>query len=125
MKAWLASLRGRRPLLWMKERKRRLIVALVVLLLAYPVLGNLALWTGFAEWVLKSEDLRVEIGNPSYTLWPGHVRLKHVRILGNGSTQFILESDNILLDISLLGLVKHRVHVTRIVAENTDRKSVV
>jgi hypothetical protein len=107
------------PISWSKKRKWRLVVGLVALLLAYPVLGTVALWTGFVEWMLKSEDLRVEIRNPSYTLWPGHVRLKHVRILGNGTTQFILESDELELDISLLELVRRRVHVTRLSAHNT------
>jgi hypothetical protein len=115
----MRPLRELPPFTWPRKRKRRLVVAIVALLLAYPVLGNVALWSGFAEWMLKSEDLRVEIRNPAYTLWPGHVRLKHVRILGNGSTQFILESDDIRLDISLLQLLRRRIHVTRISAHNT------
>ena len=116
LKRWFSSL-VRRP--WPKRRKRRFIVALVILLLAYPVLGTLALWTGFVEWMVKSEDLRVEIQNPSYTIWPGYVNLKHVRILGNGTTQFILEADDIGLDINVRELVKRRVHVTRLAANNT------
>ncbi|HEY3496705.1 MAG TPA: hypothetical protein VGK73_18525 [Polyangiaceae bacterium] len=117
--AWLSSLRRRPPFTWPKKRKRRLFIGFLVLLLAYPVLGTLALWTGFVEWMLKSEDLRVELRNPSYTLWPGHVRMRHVRVLANGSTQFILESENIELNINLFQLVKRRVHVTQISAENT------
>jgi hypothetical protein len=119
LRAWLASIGRHPPFNWPKKRKRRLLVAVVIALLAYPVLGTLALWTGVVEWVLKSQDLRVEIGNPSYTLWPGYVRVRHLRILGNGSTQFILESDDIGLDINVLELVRRRVHVTRIAAENT------
>lgn len=75
-----------------RKRVRRIVIGVIVALLAYPVLGTLALWTGFVEWVLKSEDLRVEIDNPAYTIWPGHVHAKRVAIFVNGETQFTLES---------------------------------
>jgi hypothetical protein len=118
-KAWLGRVRGRPPFTWTRKRKRRWLVALLLLLLAYPVLGTAALWTGFAEWLLKSEDLRVEIQNPSYTIWPGRVRAKNVRILMNGTTQFILQADDIVLDISVLGLLQHKIHATKLTAQNT------
>ncbi|HEY3499094.1 MAG TPA: hypothetical protein VGK73_30595, partial [Polyangiaceae bacterium] len=41
---WLSSLRRRPPFTWPKKRKRRLFIGFLVLLLAYPVLGTLALW---------------------------------------------------------------------------------
>lgn len=113
-RTWLATLRQRAPLKWPRKRKLRWLVGLVLALLAYPVLVTLALWTGLVEWIAKSEDLRVEIQNPAYTIWPGRVHMKHVRILMNGSTQFILEGEDLLLDVSLLGLVKRRVHVTEL-----------
>jgi hypothetical protein len=56
------------------------LIALVLLLLAYPVLGTVALWSGLVERVLASEDLRVEIENPAYTLWPGRIHMQRVRI---------------------------------------------
>ncbi len=94
--------------------KRRTVFAAVVALLAYPVLGTLALWTGLVEWVAESEDLRLEIANPSYTIWPGRVHLKHVRILVNGDTQFILEGHDLFASISIWELIHRRIHVTRL-----------
>jgi hypothetical protein len=100
------------------RRKWPWIVAAVLLLAAYPVLGTLALRTGLAERMLRSEDLKVEIGNPSYTFWPGLVHVKHVHILVNGETQFSLAADELVVKIRLLELFKHRVHVTKLAAEN-------
>jgi hypothetical protein len=101
-----------------KRRRVRWIVAIVLLLLAYPVLGTVALWTGLVERLLKSEDLRVEIQNPSYTIWPGRVFAKHVRILANGTTQFILEGHELVLDASIFPLFQRRVHVTKLGARD-------
>jgi hypothetical protein len=115
---WWRRLRRRAPFTWPRKRKRRWLIALVLLLLAYPVLGTLALWTGFAEWVLASEDLRVEIENPAYTLWPGRIRMKHVRILMNGTTQFILDGQDLVLDARVFALLRHRVHVTTLAAHD-------
>jgi hypothetical protein len=94
--------------------RRRALIAAAVALLAYPVLGTLALWTGFVEWVAKSEDLRLEIDNPSYTIWPGRVHLKHVRIWMNGDTQFTLEGHDLFASISIWELIHRRIHVTRL-----------
>jgi hypothetical protein len=82
---------------WLKppKRRRRLVIGAVVALLIYPVLGTLALWTGFVEWVARSEDLRLEIDNPSYTIWPGRIHMKNVKIYMNGDTQFILEGKDL------------------------------
>ena len=60
----------------------------IVALLAYPVLGTLASWTGFVEWAIRDEDVKVEISNPAYTIWPGRIHMKFVRIYVNGDTQF-------------------------------------
>jgi hypothetical protein len=105
---------------WLKpaKRRRRLAVGAVVALLAYPVLGTLALWTGFVEWVARSEDLRLEIDNPSYTIWPGRIHLKNVRIFMNGDTQFILTGNNLFTSISVLELLRHRIHVSRLAADD-------
>ncbi|MES1186537.1 MAG: hypothetical protein ABUL60_22180 [Myxococcales bacterium] len=86
--------------------------------MAYPVLGTLALWTGFVEWVIQSEDVKVEIDNPSYTIFPGRVHLKHVKVYVNGDTQFILEGSDLLTDFSLFGFFRHRVHVTTLAAHD-------
>jgi hypothetical protein len=115
---WLSRVKQRAPFKWPRQRKRRWLVGLLLALLAYPVLGTLALWTGLAEWLLKSEDLRIEIQNPAYTIWPGRVRMKHVRILANGTTQFILEGQDLLLNVRMLELVQRRVHVTELAAHD-------
>lgn len=100
------------------KRRRRALVGLVVALLAYPVLGTLALWSGFVEWAARSEDLRLEIENPSYTIWPGRIHLKGVRIYMNGETQFILTGEDLFTSISVLDLLRHRIHVTRLAAHD-------
>lgn len=99
-------------------RRWKWLIALVVLVLAYPVLGTLALWTGLIARLLSSEDLKVELTHPSYTLWPGFVHVKHARILVNGETQFSLEADNLLVDIQLRKLPWHLVQVTTLSAEH-------
>jgi hypothetical protein len=115
---WWRRLRGRAPFNWPRRRKLRWLVAIVLLLLAYPVLGTLALWTGLVERVLASEDLRVEIENPAYTIWPGRIRMKRVRILMNGTTQFILDGQDLVLDVRVLALIRRRVHVTTLAAHD-------
>jgi len=114
----LKKLRTRAPFNWTRRRKIRWLVAITLALLAYPVIVTLALWTGFVEWMVKSEDLRVEIQNPAYTIWPGKVHMKNVRILANGTTQFILQGEDLVLNLSLLELIKHRVHVTKLAAHD-------
>src|SRR6187551_22536 len=91
------------------KRRRRVAVAAVVALLSYPVLGTLALWTGFVEWVARSEDLRLEISNPAFTIIPGRIHAKSVRIYVNGETQFILEGHDLFTSISVLELIRHRI----------------
>lgn len=114
------SLRQRFAALFERLRRHWVRVAFVtvVALLAYPVLGTLALSSGFVEWLLRSEDLKVVIENPSYTLWPGHVRLHHVGIYVNGDTQFTLEGTNLVTTIRLLPLLRHRIHVTELRAQD-------
>jgi hypothetical protein len=118
----VSKLRGSRWADWLRRdrhrRARRIAIAVVVALLAYPVLGTLALWTGFVEWLLKSEDLRVEIDNPAYTIWPGHVHAKRVGIYVNGETQFTLEGHGFWTVIRLLPMFKHRVHVVSLGAHD-------
>jgi hypothetical protein len=116
--AWFLRRFHGAPFNWSNRRKWRWALALILAVLAYPVLGTLALWTGFVEWVLKSEDLRVEIKNPAYTIWPGRVHMKHVRILANGTTQFILDGHDLLLDVRMRDLVSRRVHATELSAHD-------
>jgi len=106
------------PKRWTAKLRRRVLVGVVLGLLAYPVLGTLALWTGVVEWVIRSEDVRVDIDNPSYTIWPGRVHLEHVKIYMNGDTQFILEANELVTNFSLFGLLRHRVHVSELSARD-------
>ncbi len=94
----------------------RLVLIAVAVLLAYPVLGTLALWTGLVERLARSEDLRVEIENPAYTIWPGRIHMKHVRVLVNGDTQFILEGKDLEADFQLFSLIKRKIHLTKLAA---------
>ena len=115
---WLKRLEQRAPFTWTRKRKLRWLTITVLALAAYPVLVTLALWTGFVEWALKSEDLRVEIQNPAYSIWPGKVHMKNVRILANGATQFILQGQDLVINLRLVELVKRRVHVTKLAAHD-------
>ncbi len=114
----LKQFRQHAPFTWSRARKIRWLIAMVLLVLAYPVLVTLALWTGFVEWMVASEDLRVEIQNPAYTIWPGKVHMKNVRILVNGTTQFILEGQDLVLNLRLFELAKRHVHVTMLAAHD-------
>jgi hypothetical protein len=96
------------------RRRMKILLAVILLLLAYPVLGTLALWTGLVERIVRSEDLRVEIDNPAYTIWPGRIHMKRVRIFMNGDAQFILSGDDLTGNIALLELFKRRFHVTEL-----------
>jgi hypothetical protein len=105
---------------WLKpaKRRRRLLIGTIIALLVYPVLGTLALWTGFVERMAASEDLRLDIDNPSWTIFPGRIHLKRVKIYMNGDTQFTLEGKDLFTSISVLELLKHRIHVTRLIADD-------
>src|SRR4051812_37543038 len=104
--ARLNELEKHAPFSWPRKRKIRWLVGVTLALLAYPVLVTLALWTGLVERMLKSEDLRVDIQNPAYSIWPGKVHMKHVRILVNGTTQFILDGQDLVINLRLLELIK-------------------
>jgi hypothetical protein len=110
--------RSPRPAPTRKRRWWRIAIATIAVLLAYPVLGTIALLTGFVEWVARSEDLRVEITNPAFTIWPGRIHMKHVRVLVNGDTQFILEGADLRAHIRVPELLKRRIHVSELAAHN-------
>lgn len=116
--SWWSALRLRA-----KGKTRRIwpwVVALVVVITAYPVLVTAALWSGLVERMLQSEDLKVEIDNPAWTIWPGRVHLDAVRIYMNGETQFILGADNLRAHFQLLPLFQRRVFVSSLYAENVS-----
>lgn len=97
-----------------QRRRRRIVIAAVLVLLAYPVLGTLALWTGLVERLLASEDLRVEIENPAWTIWPGRIHMKRVGIYVNGDSQFTLEGRDVVGKMRFLPLLRRRFHVTEL-----------
>jgi hypothetical protein len=97
-----------------QRRRRRIVIAAVLLLLAYPVLGTLALWTGLVERLLASEDLRVEIENPAWTIWPGRIHMKRVGVYVNGDSQFTLEGRDVVFKMRFLPLLRRRFHVTEL-----------
>ncbi len=98
--------------------RRRTLIATIVALLVYPVLGTLALWTGLVERIALSEDLKLEIENPAFTVIPGRIHMKKVRVLVNGDSQFILEGHDLFASISIWELLKHRIHVSRLAAHH-------
>lgn len=120
------ALRNRLPKLrWGRtdapSRRRRLwpwVVALLAVLGAYPVLVTAALWSGLVERLLRSEDLKVEIDNPAWTIWPGRVHLDGVRVYMNGETQFILSAHELRATFQLLPLIQRRVFVSSLYAED-------
>jgi hypothetical protein len=99
-------------------RHGRWAITVVLVLLAYPVLGTLFLWTGLFERALRSDDLSVHIDHPSWTLWPGHIHMRGATVLVNGETQFKLQAKNLLLHVNLFGLLKKRVKVTHLSADD-------
>lgn len=100
------------------KHRRRTLIATIVALLVYPVLGTLALWTGLVERIALSEDLKLEIENPAFTVIPGRIHMKKVRVLVNGDTQFILEGHDLFTSISIWELLRHRIHVSRLAAHH-------
>ena len=93
-------------------RYRRWAIVVVPVLLAYPVLGTLFLWTGLFERAMRSDHLSFHIEHPSWTLWPGHIHVRGATVLVNGETQFELQAKNLLLHVNLFGLFKKHLKVT-------------
>jgi hypothetical protein len=96
--------------------KRGLIAVLVYMI--YPITVTLALSTGLVEKLLASEDLKVEITAPAWSLLPGDVHMGRVRIFMNGDTQFILSADNITAQIRILPLFRRRFEVSSLATKN-------
>ncbi len=101
-----------------KRRRRRWFIGTILVLLAYPVLGTLFLETGLFERVVRSEDLRVELQKPAWTLWPGHFHVAGARVLSNGDTQFKLEAKNLVVHVVPFSLLRKYFHVTALDADD-------
>jgi hypothetical protein len=104
----------RKPIRPKRFRHRRWAIALALILLPYPVLGTLFLWTGLFERVMRSDDLIVHIEHPSWTLWPGHIHVRGATVLVNGETQFKLQAKNLLVHVNLFGLFRKHLRVTHL-----------
>ncbi len=96
--ARLKRLREHAPFTWSGKRKLLLSLAIVLALLAYPVLITLALWTGFVSGRSPRKTCGWEIKIRRTPSGPGKVHMKNVRILANGTTQFILEGQDLALN---------------------------
>src|SRR6478752_1872425 len=70
------------------------------------------------EKLINDEDVKVEISNPAYTIWPGRIHMKFVRIYVNGETQFMLEGHDLFASISVHELFKRRMHVTKLASHH-------
>jgi|GEM_PF-1460578 len=106
-----------------KQRSRgrtwsKRILLVLLLYLIYPITVTLALSTGLVEKLLASEDLRVEITSPAWSLLPGDVHMGRVKIFMNGETQFILSADNITAQVRLLPLFRRRFEVASLATKN-------
>lgn len=101
-------------------KRKSLWISLVGALLLYPILVTAALWSGLVEKILASEDLRVEIDNPAYSLIPGQVHLRGVHVYVNGMPQFILEAEHVEAHIRLLPLLSKRFSLSWLGADNVS-----
>lgn len=100
-----------RPISWL---------TLVLVLCFYPVVVTIALWSGLVEKMLASEDLRVDIDNPSYSIIPGQIHLRGVHVYVNGMPQFILEAEHITAHIRLIPLLSKRFSLSWLGADNVS-----
>lgn len=70
------------------------------------------LWSGAVERFVASEDVRVEIENPAYSVIPGHINAKAVHIYMNALPQFTLSVDDLDAHIRILPLFDKRISVS-------------
>lgn len=101
-------------------KRKRFWFTVVGVLLLYPVVVTAALWSGLVEKLLATDDLRVEIDNPSFSIIPGHIHLRGVHVYVNGMPQFIFEAENIEAHIRLLPLLSKRFSMSWLGADNVS-----
>lgn len=90
----------------------------VGVVVAYPVLTTLALATGLVERLISGDDVKVEIDNPAWTVWPGSLHVKRIGVYVNGSTQVTLSVANARVDVVLTELLQKRFHVSSLSADD-------
>ncbi len=100
---------------WKKKRWWALGIGLLLL---YPIAATVALWSGLVEHVLKSEDLRVTIAKPAYSIIPGDFHLERVEVYMNGDSQFTLFGDDIHARVDILPLFQRTFSLSWLSAEN-------
>lgn len=103
---------------WWKRKRWWLLAG--TLLLVYPTVATLMLWTGMVERLLRTEDLRVEIENPAYSIIPGHIELRKVGVYMNAMPQFVLKADDVSARIRILPLFQRRLSLSWLGAENVS-----
>jgi hypothetical protein len=112
---FLHGKKGRAP-------RRGWLLAAIVALAIYPVVGTFVLSSGLFEKLVASEDLKILLEKPAWTFWPGRVHAAGARILVNGETQFELDAKHLLLDVRFLPLIHKHLHVLDLKADDLRYK---
>lgn len=84
----------------------------------YPVFTTLALSCGWVERWISGDDVKVEVDNPAWTLWPGTVHAKAIRVYVNGNTQMTLSVADATVDVALMELLNRRFHANSLRADD-------
>lgn len=87
-------------------------------MLAYPVLGTVALWSGAVEHLVSGENLTVVLRQPAYTWWPGRLHLARVHVAVDGNTQLVVMADDATVELSLVELFRRHFDVSAFRARN-------
>ncbi len=90
----------------------------MLVIAAYPASATLLLSTGLLEKILLGDDLKVEIDNPAWSVWPGKVHAQTIRVYLNGDTQLTLSVADAVVDVDLWELLDRHFHVTSLLAND-------
>src|SRR5690606_36985697 len=74
----------------------------------YPVVVTLALTSGFIEWLISGKDLKVELENPAWSVWPGSLHVERIGVYVNGDTQVALSVTDAHVNVVLTELLQRR-----------------
>lgn len=96
----------------------RWIAITAAVVAAYPVITTLALTSGLVERLISGDDVRVELENPAWTIWPGSLHVKRIGVYVNGDTQVTLSVADARVDVELMELLQRRFHVNRLSAND-------
>lgn len=84
----------------------------------YPVVVTLALTSGFIEWLISGKDLKVELENPAWSVWPGSLHVERIGVYVNGDTQVALSVTDAHVNVALTELLQRRFHVNALSASD-------